>query len=101
MKNLDDAFEKQSKYYNLRRRDFRYRISDLVLLRTYKLSSKETNMLPQNFVLPILVHLRFRKYILLLFMTLALEKYILVYKSKVKVHIEDLKPYRGSTNNND
>lgn len=44
VKNLDDAFARQSKCYNLRRREFHYKIGDLVLARSRKLSSKEKNI---------------------------------------------------------
>ena len=41
VENLDGAFQKQAKYYNLRRREVRFRSGDLVLIRTHKLSDKE------------------------------------------------------------
>ena len=39
-KSLDEAFVNQSRYYNLRRRDYRLRVGELVLMRCRVLSSK-------------------------------------------------------------
>ena len=44
IKNLDDAFTKQSGYYNLRHREIRFRKGDLVLSRCRVLSSKVKNI---------------------------------------------------------
>ena len=44
IKNLDDAFAKQSRYYNLRRRNVRFYQGDLVLSRCRVLSSKVKNI---------------------------------------------------------
>ena len=41
VENLGEAFQKQAKYYNLRRREVRFRSGDLVLIRTHTLSDKE------------------------------------------------------------
>ena len=43
MKNLDEAFQRQSHHYNLRRRQVKFSRGDLVLSRCRKLSSKVKN----------------------------------------------------------
>ena len=88
IKNLDDAFAKQSKYYNLRRRQLRFHEGHLVLSRSRVLSSKIKNIsakLCPRYAGPYRVSK--------VLSSTAYELCDLTHKFVGKSHIEDLKPF--------
>ena len=88
IKNLDDAFAKQSKYSNLRRRKLRFHKGNLVLSRSRIPSSKIKNIsakLCPRYLGPY----RISK----LLSPTVYELCDLTHKLVGKAHIEDLKPF--------
>ena len=87
IKNLDDAFAKQSKYYNLRCRQLRFLERDLVLSRNRDLSSRIKNIsakLCPRYAGP---------YRVSKVLSPTVELCDLTHKFVGKSHIEDLKPF--------
>ena len=88
IKNLDEAFTKQSKYYNLRRRKLRFNKCELVLPHSHVLSSKAKNIsakLCPKYVGPYLVSR--------ILLPTVYELCDLTHKFVGKYHIQDLKPF--------
>ena len=96
VKNLDDAFARQSKYYNLRHRKLRFHKDDLVLSRCRTLSSKVKKIsakLNPKFIGPY----RISK----ILSPTVYELCDLTHKFVGKSHVEDLKPYLPPNDNLD
>ena len=88
IKNLDEAFAKQSKYYNLRRRKLTFHKGEFVLSRSHVLSSKAKNIsakLCPKYVGPYLVSR--------ILSPTVYELCDLTHKFVGKYHIQDLKPF--------
>ena len=88
IKNLDAAFQQQSRHYNLRRREVRLFEGDLVLARNRVLSSKEKHFaakLSPKFTGP------YRVSIVLSPVIYEISDF--THKYIGKSHLQDLKPY--------
>ena len=88
IKILDEAFVSQSRYYNLRRRNYRLRVGDLVLTRCRVLSSK-TKMIAAKLNPRFIDPYRVSKVL----SPVVYEISDLADRLIGKSHIEDLKPY--------